>query len=78
MEHLGRTDINREIKSLTASLNQTGDPVRKAEIQNQINILRSNRNALISNSRLHAITHERLVVAGTVFDKTHKARLDID
>lgn len=78
MENLSKAQINLEIKRLSASLRQAIDPARKTEIQSEIDGLQNSRNALISNTHKHAITHERLVAAGTVFDVTHNARLDTD
>lgn len=78
VENGTKADINLEIRELNASLRQITDPARRTEIKNQIKLLRGSRNALIANSHLHTITHERLVQAANTFEKFATARKDID
>lgn len=78
MEHLGKADINGEIRRLRALQNQTRDEVKRSEFDSQIESLISQRTSLITNTRKHLITHERLMAAGAVFDATHISRLDTD
>lgn len=78
MEHLGKADINGEIRRLRALQNQTRDEVKRSEFNIQIESLISQRNSLITNTHKHAVTRERMEKAAVTFDATHRARADID